>query len=195
MGPGVSDVILEGLVTTITEQSEPNISPMGALVDEQMTELVLRPYRTSRTYANLKRTRQGVLHVTDDVEMLARAAVGRLTPLPKVVPAKKVKGFIIADACRWYEFRVTTLDERGERTTIACQVVGQGRIRDFFGFNRAKHAVLEATILATRVQCLPPEDIFEELRRLAVLVEKTAGAQERRAFRFLEEYVAEMLKR
>ena len=187
-------MILEGLVTTINADGTPNISPMGPLVDAQMRQFVLRPYQTSSTYTNLKRTQQGVLHVTDDVDMLARAAVDQLNPLPRLVKAKKVEGVVIADACRWYEFRVESLDDRQPRTTIACNVVAKGRIRDFFGFNRAKHAVLEAAILATRLDFLPPQEICAEFRRLAVLVDKTAGDQERRAFQFLDEYVAHRLE-
>lgn len=188
-------MILEGLVTTIAADGTPNIAPMGPLVDVQMQQFVLRPYQTSGTYANLKRTRQGVLHVTDDVEMLARAAVDQLAPLPRLMKAKKVEGVVIAEACRWYEFRVASLDDRAPRTTIACQVVARGRIRDFFGFNRAKHAVLEAAILATRLDFLPAEEVCAEFRRLAVLVDKTAGDQERHAFQFLQEYVAGKLGR
>ena len=186
-------MILEALVTTINADGSPNISPMGPLVDPQMRQFVLRPYQTSRTYANLKRTGQGVLHVTDDVEMLARAAVHQLDPLPRLAKAKKVEGVVIADACRWYEFQVTSLDDHAQRTTIACDVVAKGRIRDFFGFNRAKHAVLEAAILATRLESMSPQEVCAEFRRLAVLVEKAAGDQERRAFRFLDEYVAGQL--
>jgi uncharacterized protein len=187
-------MILEGLVTTINADGTPNISPMGPLVDAEMRQFVLRPYQTSRTYTNLKRAPQGVLHVTDDVDMLARAAVDQLSPLPKLVKARKVEGVVIADACRWYEFRVASLDDRAPRTTIACNVVATGRIRDFFGFNRAKHAVVEAAILASRLDFLPPHEICAEFRRLAVLVDKTAGDQERRAFQFLDEYVAHKLK-
>ena len=186
-------MILEGLVTTINEDKTANVSPMGPLVDEKMSQFVLRPYLTSTTYANLKRTRQGVLHVTDDVEMIARAAVKRLNPLPRFAKARKVQGVVIADACRWYEFKVASLDDRAQRSTIACDVVGRGRIRDFFGFNRAKHAVIEAAVLATRLEFLPAEQVCEEFRRLAVLVEKTAGQQERRAFQLLDEYVGELL--
>ena len=186
-------MILEALVTTINADGTPSISPMGPLVDAQMRQFVLRPYQTSSTYANLKRTGQGVLHVTDDVEMLARAAVHQLNPLPRLAKAKKVEGVVIADACRWYEFRVTSLDDYAQRTTIACDVVAKGRIRDFFGFNRAKHAVLEAAILASRLEIMSPPEICAEFRRLAALVEKTAGDQERRAFQFLDEYVAHRL--
>jgi hypothetical protein len=186
-------MILEGLVTTINEDETANIAPMGPLVDEAMKQFVLRPYETSRTLANLRRTGEGVLHVTDDVEMIARAAINRLEPLPKLAEARKVRGVVIAEACRWYEFRVSSLDARAARATIACDVVGRGRIRDFFGFNRAKHAVIEAAVLATRLDFLPEEQICEEFKRLAVLVQKTAGPQERRAFQLLDEYVGQTL--
>ena len=67
------------------------------------------------------------------------------------------------------------------------------RIRDFFGFNRAKHAVVEAAILATRIQILKPEEIRKELTRLESPLNKTAGEQERRAFDFLRSYIEEAL--
>ncbi len=187
-------MILEGIVTTVNANGDANISPMGPLVDQQITQFVLRPYTSSRTYQNLKRIGQGVLHVTDDVDLLARAAVHRLEPLPKLVKAKVVQGWVLAEACRWYEFEVSSLEDRSERTTIACRVVGKGRIRDFFGWNRAKHAVVEASILATRIQFLPPEQILHEFRRLAVMVDKTAGPQERKAFEFLDQYVRQALQ-
>ena len=196
-GPSVDNethVILEGIVTTVNTDGDANISPMGPLVDQQITQFVLRPYSSSRTYRNLKRIGQGVLHVTDDVYLLAQSAVHQLDPLPKLVKAKVVQGWVLAEACRWYEFEVSSLDDRAERTTIACRVVAKGRIRDFFGWNRAKHAVVEASILATRIRFLPPEQILQEFRRLAVLVDKTAGPQERKAFEFLDRYVQQALQ-
>jgi hypothetical protein len=182
-------MVLEGIVTTLNADGGVNISPMGPLVDEAMRRIVLRPYKTSRTYANLKRTGQGVLHVTDDVELLARAAVGEVDPAPPMFPATAVEGRILADACRWYALRVATLDDSADRVTIEAEVVDRCTIRDFFGFNRAKHAVVEAAILATRTAFLPPDDIRAEFRRLAPLVEKTGGPQEHRAFQFLRDYI------
>ncbi|MCO6456661.1 MAG: DUF447 family protein [Pirellulaceae bacterium] len=182
-------VILEGIVTTVCDTGRVNISPMGPLVDDELTQLVLRPFRTSTTYVNLKRTGAGVFHVTDDVELLARAAVDLLEQQPALVPAQAVEGWILADACRWYAFRVLQLDDRQERTTIHCQVVDRGRIRDFLGFNRAMYAVVEAAILATRVYLVPGAQILAEYQRLKVIVEKTAGPRERRAFEFLTGYV------
>ena len=182
-------MILEGIVTTINDDGTVNVSPMGPRVDVEMNRLVLRPYQTSTTYRNLKRHGEGVFHVTDDVELLARAAVGRPDPPPPMFPAERVAGSILTDACRWYAFRVASLDDRHERTEIVADVVDRGRLRDFFGFNRAMHAVVEAAILATRVAFLPASDVLRQFDQLAVLVEKTGGDGQRRAFAYLDQYV------
>ena len=86
-----------------------------------MERLLLRPYQTSTTYHNLKRTREGVFHVTDDVLLLAQAAVGRPDPCQTLLPAEAVECFILADACRWYAFRVESLDDSQDRTEIVAR--------------------------------------------------------------------------
>jgi hypothetical protein len=185
--------LLEGVITTLNADSSPHLAPMGPIVDERFDQLLLRPFRTSVTYQNLKRTGQGVLHVTDDVELIARSAVGRLERLPPLRMAEAIDGVILADACRWYAFQVESLDDREERTAIAARVVDRGHLRDFFGFNRAKHAVIEAAILATRIELLDAKLILSEFERLAAPVAKTGGIEERRAFEFLRQYVRERL--
>ncbi len=185
--------ILEGLVTTLLPNGETNISPMGPMVDDAMSEFILRPYQTSTTYQNLKRTGEGIFHVTDDVEMIAQAALGQPAPPPPLQKATAVEGRIITTACRWYAFRVRMIDDAHERTEIECVVVAHGRLRDFFGFNRAKHAVLEAAILATRVALLPADEIRAEFTRLQSPVTKTGGPAELRAFAFLKNEVERRL--
>jgi len=195
-GPQLPEgTLLEGIVTTLDVSGSPHIAPMGPVVDKDFTWLLLRPFRTSQTYQNLKRTAQGVLHVTDDVELIAHAAIGQIAQMPRLLPAAKVQGVILADACRWYAFRVESVDDREERTQMIARVVDRGQIRDFFGFNRAKHAVLEAAILATRIHRFEPSHTRAELARLAVLVEKTGGRPERRAFEFLQRYMNEELSK
>ena len=153
-----------------------------------MRRFVLRPYRTSTTYRNLKARGEGVLHVTDDVLLLARSAIGSAgRRSPPARPMSSRAGSSL-DACRYYEFRVIELDDRDDRTTIAAETVAEGRLRDFFGFNRAKHAVVEAAILATRTAFLPLEEILAEFERLAVLVDKTGGPAEHAAFDLLSEH-------
>ncbi|HEV3261107.1 MAG TPA: DUF447 domain-containing protein [Gemmataceae bacterium] len=187
-------MILEGLITTVSSAGAVNIAPMGPRVDPALQRLLLRPFRTARTYANLKAHGEGVFHVTDDVLLLARAALGPVEPAPAMFPASRVRGFVLEDACRYYEFQVRSLDDSEDRTRIDVEVVHTGRLRDFFGFNRAKHAVVEAAILATRTDFLPLDDVEAEYRKLAVIVEKTGGDQERRAFAFLQERVNQVAR-
>jgi uncharacterized protein len=187
------ELILEGIVTTVDADGAVNIAPMGPYVTAAMKRLVFRPFKSSQTYKNLKVHGEGVFHLTDDVWLLARAAVGRVEPPPMMIPATEVRGYILMESCRFYEFRVNHLDDSQDRTEIWGSVVASGRQRDFFGFNRAKHAVVEAAILATRLHLLPPAQILAEYGKLAVLVEKTGGKQEHKAFQFLEGHVQQAL--
>ncbi len=182
-------MILEGIVTTVDAEGVVNIAPMGPRVDAAMKILLLRPFKSSQTYQNLKSRGEGVFHVTDDVLLLAQAAVGQPDPPPMLMPATRVQGHILQEACRFYEFRVKRINDDSERTEIEAVVLTGGRLRDFFGFNRAKHAVVEAAILATRLHLLPRADILAEFDRLGVLVQKTGGKQEHEAFQFLKDHV------
>ena len=188
-------MILEGIVTTLDAAGRLNVAPMGPIVDEAMQTLVLRPFQTSTTYRNLKQRPCGVFHVVDDVLLLARATISRREPLPPTFAAERVAGTVLAEACRWYEFEISEFDDAGERTRLVARVVHAGRLRDFFGFNRAKHAVVEAAILASRVQILSRETILEQLQPLHAPVEKTAGPREREAFDLLVRYIDEHFAR
>jgi hypothetical protein len=132
--------------------------------------------------------------VTDDVELLARAAIDQFATTPQLITVAGVPDPILADACQWLAFQVLQLDDHEDSTRIECSVVDRGRLRDFFGFNRAKHAVLEGAILATRVGILPATQIRDEFQRLAIIVQKTAGDQETRAWEMLERFVEERLE-
>ena len=184
-------MILEGLVCTRSARGEPHVAPMGPVIEDEFQRLVLRPFATSTTCQNLMRERAGVFHVTDDVQLLARAAVGRFEVMPAVRPATVVKSFVLEDCCRWYEFEVREIDDRTERVTMDCAVVAHGTVRDFWGLNRGKHAVVEAAILATRLHLLGADAVADEFARLYVLVDKTGGPAEKSAFAWLKHYVAE----
>jgi hypothetical protein len=182
-------MILEGIVTTVSAQGAVNIAPMGPCVDGAMDRFLLRPFATSQTCRNLMARGEGVLHVTDDVLLLAQAALGPVEPRPSLVPATNVDGFVLSESCRFYEFQVRAIDASRPRVEIQVEVVHQGRLRDFFGFNRAKHAVVEAAILATRTAFLPLDDVNAEFDKFEVIVAKTGGPQERAAFQLLRNHL------
>ena len=187
-------MILEGIVTTLNDAGALNVAPMGPAIDPDlsMARFVLRPFQASTTYQNLKTRAEGVFHVTDDVLLLAQTAIGLAPfPAPATRPADVITGQILTDACRYYEFRVIELDDREERAAIVVETVAEGRLRDFFGFNRAKHAVVEAAILATRAEWLPVDEMVADFRKLGVLVDKTGGPRERAAFSLLHKHLRE----
>jgi len=186
-------ILLEGIVTTLNEDGSTNISPMGPILNRALSRLRLRPYQTSTTYQNLKRHGEGIFHITDDVLLLAQAAVGEVSP--PLSPAAKVRGNILTSCCQWLAFQVESINDAEPRTEILARVVDSGRARDFLGFNRARHAVVEAAILATRLEFLPPKHVQSEFGRLAVLVDKTGGTQEHEAFAYLKRYVKSNLQK
>jgi len=184
-------MLLEGLVTSLSSTGELNLAPMGPIVDESFTQLVLRPFQTSTTYRNLTHRPCGVFHITDDVLLIARAALHRLSSIPATLPAQHVNGRVLADCCRWYEFEIVSCDDSSERTRLEAKVVHIGHVRDFIGFHRARHAVLEATIVATRLHLIPETEVRAQLNALASPVEKTAGPREQEAFQLVRDHVDE----
>src|SRR5262245_883045 len=102
-------MILEGIVTTVSPTEEVHLAPMGPHVDGDMKRFTLRPFQTSETFHNLRALGEGVFHVTDDVLLMAQAALGTVKPPPPVEPAATIRGFVLADACRFYEFRVRAM--------------------------------------------------------------------------------------
>lgn len=186
---GVDGRILEGIITTRNEDGSANISPMGPIVGDALDRLWLRPFRTSTTYRNLKREGAGAFHLTDDVELFAHAAIGEPDPVPQMIADQSFRTPVLADACRWFAFEVESLDDAEERTSIVGRVTERGVLRDFLGFNRAKHAVIEAAILATRLHLLPAAEVRAEFARLKTIVDKTGATAEHRAFNFLQSHV------
>jgi hypothetical protein len=185
--------LLEGIVTTRNTDGSPHVAPMGPIVDSQFNTLLLRPFRPSTTYQNLKRTGRGVLHVTDDAELFAQAAVGKLERTPRLAALESFEGDRLLDACRWFAFRVLSIDDKDQRTSVVAEVVDRGVQRDFFGFNRAKHAVIEAAILATRLHILDSAHVLAEFDRLQGMVEKTGGREEHNAFNYLRDHIERQL--
>lgn len=181
-------MIVEGLVTSVDSAGKINIAPMGPIVEGDFKSLLLRPFQPSATFSNLNATRCGVFHVVDQVDVIARAAIGRLSETPETEPAQAVNGVVLKDCCRWFEFQVLDVDESDPRSRMPSAVVYRGERRPFFGFNRARHAILEAAIVATRIHLLKSEDIVAAFDYLRPAVEKTGDQTEHELFEMLHTY-------
>jgi hypothetical protein len=178
-------VIVETIVTTLAENGAVNCAPMG--VDWGTEAIVLKPFLETATYRNVQATGAAVVNLIDDVRVFARAAISN--PEYPTIPAVAVRGVVLADCCSWRELAVRTIDSTPPRSRIEAAVVHRGTRREFIGFNRARHAVLEAAIYITRLHLLPRAFIESELARLQIIVDKTAGGPEFEAMALLTEHV------
>ena len=182
-------MIIETIVTTVAADGAINCAPMGVEWDPDVDgdSIVLKPFLETATYRNVTATRAAVVNLIDDVRVFARAAISN--PEYATEPATSVRGVVLADACSWREVSVRAIDSTPPRSRIETAVVHHGTRREFIGFNRARHAVLEAAIYATRVRMLPREFLLAEVDRLQVIVDKTAGPREREAMALLADYI------
>ncbi len=195
-------MILEAIVTSIDLNGTVNLAPMGPVVADDFGEkktperLVLKPFRSSLTYQNLMATGKAVVHVTDDVGLIARTAVGKLC-------SSEIAGLVkqwddsqwwrLRRCHRWMAVQVEEVSEDHLRVEMDCRVVHSEIENPFFGFNRAKFAVIEVAILATRTHLLSADQIQEELGRLQPLIDKTGGQNEQQAFDFLRKTIDERI--
>ena len=181
--PGAA--IIETVTTTINPDGTVNCAAMGVEWGDDV--IVIKPFPSTRTLRNLRATGAAVVNLTDDILLFTQAALG--DPHPPTRPAATIEGAVLADACSWREVTVEAIDESGPRSRVTTQVVDRGTGREFLAFNRASHAVLEASIIASRARLLPSADIGAELERLQVLVDKTAGPREREAMELVRRHV------
>ncbi len=183
--------LIETVVTTTGSDGRVNCAAMGVRWGER--ELTFWPFDATRTSKNLRHRGEAVVHLTDDVLLFVQAALG--DPEPAMRAASAIGGAVIEAANAWREVVVTEIapSEDGlPRSRVRARVVAAGTgARQPLGLCRARHATVEASILASRLKWLGGEQVWGELHRLQELVDKTAGARERAAMEYVRAYVAE----
>lgn len=173
--------IFETVVTTLERDGGTHVAPMG--IRRIGDEVLIAPFRPSRTLDNLLADRRAVVNMTDDVTVFAGCLVGRTDW--SLVPAERIRGARLVQALAHLEVEVTHVEEDPERPRCRCRVVHEATHAPFRGFNRAQAAVLEAAILVSRLERLPAEKIDREIEYLRIAVDRTAGPRERRAWSWL----------
>ena len=188
-------MIIEGVITTINSEGVVNVAPMGPIVEGDFESVVLRPWKGSTTYRNLCSCDAAVFHVVDEVDLIAEAVLKQNPIQPLMHKAEQIDGWVLEGCCQWFELQIVDRDLTLDRAEIRARVVSRGNGRPFRGFNRAQHAILEATILATRVQFLDPDDVWLQFNYFRFAVEKTGTDRHQQLFERLCEFVAEQYDR
>jgi hypothetical protein len=185
-------MIIETLITTLDPAGTLNCAPMGVEWGEET--IVVKPFLETVTFRNLTATGSAVINLSDDVLLFAQAVTHHPGSVaPATFPATRIRGAVLEVACSWREVEVVTVDDTPPRSRIVTRVVHSGQRREFLGFNRARHAVLEAAILATRTHLIEADEIRRDYQRLRVIVDKTAGPREQEAMALLEAFVQDQL--
>ena len=156
---GERSPLIETVVTTTGSDGVVNCAAMGVRWGEE--ELVFWPFDATRTLRNLRLHGEAVVHLTDDVLLFVQAALGR--PRPPMRPASAIDGSVIEEANSWREVVVTEISPSpGElpRSRVRARVVASGTgARQPLGLCRARHAAVEASILASRLRWLGGEHV------------------------------------
>ncbi len=178
-------MIRESIVTTVDGDGRVHITPLGLIEDGE--EMIIAPFRPSRTLDNLRVVPFAVANHTDDVRVFAGCLTGRRDWA--TVPCEESPAPRLADCLSHVTLRVVRVTEDELRPRFHCEVVRHVAHAPYHGFNRAQAAVIEAAILASRLHILPREKIESEIAQLAIAVEKTAGPREQTGWRWLREMI------
>ncbi len=173
--------IHEVIVTTINEDGQPHSAPMG--ISEVNAHILIKPFKPSSTYDNLKQHRQCTINYTDDVRVFAGSLTGRRSW--DMLPCQQIEGFYLSQALAHTELEIVSFDDGGPRASFKGAIVCDVNHSPFRGFNRAQSAVIDAAVLVSRLKMLPEEKIQQEISYLSIAIEKTAGPRELEAWGWL----------
>ena len=178
-------MIYETVITTVNTDGSAHIAPFG--IREHGDRVIISPFRPSTSLDNLLRTKQAVVNLTDDVRIFAGALTGRRDwPVRR---ADNIDGFVLDAALAHRELMLVETKEDAVRPELSFKVVQEITHKPFRGFNRAQAAVLEAAVLVSRVQILPPEKVCAEIANFTLAVVKTAREREMQAWNWLIERI------
>ncbi|GAB4292587.1 MAG: DUF447 family protein [Methylophaga sp.] len=173
--------IHEVIVTTLDKTGKPHSAPMG--ISEVSGYFLIKPFKPSSTYDNLKRHRQCTINYIDDVRVFAGALTGRRDWPTR--PCHRIEGAYLEQALAHTELEIDRFEDEDPRACFYGQVVEEITHAPFRGFNRAQNAVVEAAILVSRLGMLSEAKIRDEIRYLQIAISKTAGERELEAWGWL----------
>jgi len=170
--------IVETIVCTEDAEGAPNAAPMG-VTTKDFYELIIRPFIETKTYRNLVLRGCGTINITSDPAAYYRAALkgwSGVKGFPKgwFERAKFVAAPRLKEADAWIEVDLSEVaqDEDG-RARVVCRVVDISvrKSVEAKAYCRAKFAVIESVIHATRIDAFASRNEWDRASELARLIE------------------------
>ena len=178
--------VRETLVTTKNRDQSIKVSPLGVYIDNKI--LKLKPFKPSKSLENIIRNGSGVINYVDDVRIFASCITNRKIQI-NFEKVSKIDCSRIKNAISHTEFIVKDILDHNERPTIVCNPINEETHKMFYGFNRAKSAIIELCILVSRLGIIEDNKIKNEIEYLKIAIEKTAGQNEYEAWYWLIEHI------
>jgi uncharacterized protein len=129
-----------------------------------------------------------VLNLVTDTRVFAGCVTGR-RDWPTVA-AERIAGVRLACALRHVELELAKQRDDAQRPVLHMTRLHEATHAPFTGFNRAQAAVIEGAVLVSRLSMLPVDKVDAEMAYLQIAIDKTAGAEEREAWSWLQQAVA-----
>lgn len=187
-------MIFETIITSVDLAGNPHVAPFGVKYEGKGDDMhiVISPYKPSTTLDNILATKSAAMNLSDDVRMFA-GAVCKNDYSPALIQTNgKVnihEAPRLAECLAHVELELVDVRDDAQRPQLVMKKVAEYNHKPFAGFNRAQAAVIELSVLVSRLHLLPKEKILAERAYLQIAIDKTAGARETEAWRWLTEKI------
>jgi hypothetical protein len=182
-------MILETIVSTINQKRKVNFAPFG--IKKKSKNIIISPYIPSITLQNLRYNNCAVINYVDDASFYVNCILGKKNFKKK--KTQIIDGFFLVNSLSYDEVVVKKIIEDSVRPSFICEVVKSVLKKKYDGHNRAKAAIIEACILASRVKLLKKKKILDELNYLSIGVEKTAGNLEKKSWEKIKNFILDKI--
>ena len=171
-----SEKINEIILITECEDGTPHIAPFG--IRERDGLILIAPFRPSTSLDNLLSGRRATVNATDDVRVFAGALTGRRNWLVE----DRVGALILQSTLSYQSLKLEKVEDDVQRPKLYFSKLKEEMLKPFQGFNRAQAAVVELSVLVSRLHMLSIEKITSEMEYLSITIKKTASDNELEAW-------------
>lgn len=184
-------MIIETIISTVNKSNLVNFAPFG--IKRTNKYVFISPYIPSVTLNNLLINKSAVVNYIDDAEFFVKCIIGEKNFKKK--SSEVVKGFFLENSLSHDEVEVVKYLPDNKRPTFKCKIVFSKYNKPFKGLNRARAALIEACILATRTKFLKKNQISRELNYLSNAIEKTSGKKEFELWKKINNFINQRYKK
>ncbi|HLI46275.1 MAG TPA: DUF447 domain-containing protein [Geobacterales bacterium] len=164
------NIIYEGILTTENNEGNPHMASMGFSFNDEY-DIVVRPFKDTRSYNYLKNKGMGVINIVNDIELFFKATYGTASK-SDFFPSYKLKIPRLKESNFYIEGRVKKIDENEVRASFILEPVYVYAKKTYERpFTRVEFAVIEALIHSTRIKVFMEMKLYEEVDRLVSLID------------------------